>query len=283
MSHPPLLDDWGGAGPVLHFAHANGFPPGSYRKLLQTLTPRVHVLTVQSRWLAPDARPESLKRWEDLADDLAGALNARGLSGVVGVGHSVGGVVTMIAAAKHPGLFRGVVMLEPVLFTGGRALSIRILGWLGLSGRVPPASFASRRREHWNSREEAATSYRKKALFRHFDPDCFQDYLAHGLTDVPGGGARLTIPRTWEARVFETAPHSPWRWLREVKVPTLVLRAKDSDALSPEAFTRVRRTRPDFQTEEVAGSHLFPLEQPEACGRRIHAFLDSVGVPTPAP
>ncbi|HEY0093726.1 MAG TPA: alpha/beta hydrolase, partial [Archangium sp.] len=136
-----------------------------------------------------------------------------------------------------------------------------------------------RRREQWNSREEAATSYRKKALFRHFDPDCFQDYLTHGLTDVPGGGMRLTIPTAWEARVFETAPHSAWRWLREVKEPMLVLRAEDSDTLSPEALARVRRTRPDVETGEMPGTHLFPLERPEACGQRLQAFLDAVGVP----
>ncbi|WP_002624086.1 alpha/beta fold hydrolase [Cystobacter fuscus] len=282
MSEPLRLDDWGGAGPVLHFAHANGFPPGSYRKLLQTLTPRAHVLTQQSRWLVPGMHPRSLRNWEDLADDLAGALLARGLSGVVGVGHSMGGVATMIAAAKHPGLFRGVVMLDPVLFTGGPALFFQVIGLLGLAGRVPPASLAHRRRERWNSREEAATSYRKKALFRHFDPDCFQDYLTHGFTDVPGGGVRLTIPTAWEARVFETAPHSPWRWLREVKVPMLVLRAQDSDTLTRAALARVRRTSPDVETGELPGTHLFPLERPEACGQRLQAFLDRVGVPAPA-
>jgi pimeloyl-ACP methyl ester carboxylesterase len=282
MSDPLQLDDWGGSGPVLHFAHANGFPPGSYRKFLQTLTPRTRVLTQQSRWLVPGTHPRSLRNWEDLADDLAGALLARGLSGVIGVGHSVGGVTTMMAAAKHPGLFRGVVMLDPVLFTGGSALFFQAIGLLGLSSRVPPASLAYRRREQWNSREEAAASYRKKALFRHFDPDCFQDYLTHGFTDAPGGGVRLTIPTAWEARVFETALHSPWRWLREVKVPMLVLRAEGSDMLSPKALARVRRTRPGAETGQMPGTHLFPLERPEACGQRLQAFLDKVDVPAPA-
>ena len=282
MGGVPRLEDWGGAGPVLHFAHANGFPPASYRKLFATLTPRMHVVSVEGRWSQSGALPRSLRGWEDLAEDLARALLARGLTQVVGVGHSMGGVATMLAALKHPGLFRGVVMMDPVLFTGARALSIQVLGRLGLLGRVPPASLALKRREHWGSREEAATSYRKKALFRHFDAGCFQDYLTHGLTDEPTGGVRLTIPTAWEARVFETIPLSPWRRLREVTVPTLVLRGRDSDTLSPEALARVRRTRPGIQTEEVPGTHLFPLEHPEACGRRLLAFLDSVGVPATA-
>ncbi|WP_434380779.1 alpha/beta fold hydrolase [Melittangium boletus] len=282
MSDALTLEDRGGQGPVLHFAHANGFPPGSYRRLFDTLTPHAHVYTLQSRCLVPGADPLSMKDWDDMAEDLVHALRARGLTDVVGVGHSMGGVATLIAAANHPDLFRAVVMLDPVLFTGGRALALQLLSLLGLRGRVPPASLARRRREHWGSREEAAASYGKKALFRGFDPACFQDYLTHGLTEVPGGGLRLTIPTAWEARIFETSPRAIWKRLREVKVPVLVLRGSQSDTLTPEALGRVRRTQAGLQTDELSGGHLFPLEQPEACGRRILAFLESVGTRTAA-
>ncbi|QRN93974.1 alpha/beta hydrolase [Archangium violaceum] len=273
MSAPLHLDDWGGTGPVLHLAHANGFPPGSYRKLIESLKPRYHVFTLRSRCLVPGADPRSMRDWDDMAEDLARALRARGLEGVVGVGHSMGGVATLLASVKDPGLFRAVVALDPVLFTGKRLLLIQALSLLGLRHRVPPASLARRRREAWGSREEAATSYRKKALFQRFDPECFQDYITHGLTEVPGGGFRLTIPRDWEARVFETSPRGVWRKLRAVPVPALVLRGRDSDTLLPEALERVRHTLPGVLTEEQPGTHLFPLEHPEDCGRRILSFL----------
>lgn len=274
MSDPLQLDDWGGTGPVLHLAHANGFPPGSYRKLIELLKPRYHVLTLRGRCLVPGTDPLGMRDWEDLADDLAQALRARGLEGVVGVGHSMGGVATLLASVKNPGLFRAVVALDPVLFTGMRALAIQALTLLGMRSRIPPASLARRRRERWGSREEAATSYRKKALFRRFDPECFQDYLTHGLTEAPGGGFRLTIPRDWEARVFETSPRDVWRKLRSVKVPALVLRGGDSDTLTPEALACVRRTLPGVRAGELPGTHLFPLEHPEESGRRILTFLE---------
>ncbi|ATB26836.1 alpha/beta hydrolase [Melittangium boletus DSM 14713] len=282
MTEPLRLEDRGGQGPVLHLAHANGFPPGSYRRLIDGLASRTHVYTLESRCLVPGANPLSMRHWDDMADDLVHALRARGLTRVVGVGHSMGGVATLIAAANHPELFQSVVMLDPVLFTGGRELALQLLGLLGLRGRVPPASLARRRREHWGSREEAAASYGKKALFRGFDPACFQDYLAHGLTEAPGGGMRLTIPTAWEARIFETSPRAIWKRLRDVKVPVLVLRGSTSDTLTPEALERVRRTRPGIQTEEVPGGHLFPLEKPEECARRILAFTESVGTRTAA-
>jgi len=279
MSDPLHLDDWGGTGPVLHLAHANGFPPGSYRKLIELLKPRYHVFTLRSRSLVPGTDPRALRDWEDLADDLAGALRARGLEGVVGVGHSMGGVATLLASVKHPGLFRAVVALDPVLFTGTRLLAIQALTLLGMRSRIPPASLARRRRETWGSREEAATSYRKKPLFRRFDPECFQDYLTHGLTEAPGGGFRLTIPTAWEARIFETSPRHVWRKLRSVPVPTLVLRGSESSTLLPPALARAGRTIPGARAEELPGTHLFPMEHPEECGRRLLTFLEKAAPP----
>ena len=38
--------DFGGKGPVLHFAHANGYPPRIYRKLLQPFTAHFHFVLV---------------------------------------------------------------------------------------------------------------------------------------------------------------------------------------------------------------------------------------------
>jgi len=269
------MEDWGGTGPVLHLAHANGFPPGCYRKLIEHLKPRYHVFTLRTRCLVPGSDPQAMRTWDDMADDLIDALRAQGVQGIVGVGHSMGGVATLLASAKAPALFRAVVALDPVLFTGARAWALRALTLLGLRSRVPPASLARRRRESWGAREEAARSYGKKPLFARFDPECFQDYITHGLTESPGGGFRLTIPKAWEARIFETSPRDVWQALGTVSVPTLVIRGGDSDTLTSEALERARLTVPDSHTEELPGTgHLFPLEQPELCAQRILTFLD---------
>ena len=276
MSDALQLDDWGGTGPVLHLAHANGFPPGSYRKLIELLKPRYRVVTLRSRALVPGSDPLTLRSWHDLADELAHGLHSRGLEGVVGVGHSVGGVASLLASVKAPGLFRAVVAMDPVLVTGRRLLMLHAVSLLGLRSRIPLASGARRRRDGWGSREEVAASYRKKPLFQRFDPESFQDYLTHGLVETPEGGVRLAIPAAWEARVFETIPVDVWRGLRAVTVPALVVRGESTDTLTPEALARVRRTVPGVSTDALPGTHLFPLEQPEACARRILAFLDSL-------
>ncbi len=278
MSNPLPLDDWGGHGPVLHLAHANGFPPAAYRKLIEVLKTRYHVVSMRTRCLVPGMNPNEVQGWEDLADDLVASLRAHGLEGIIGVGHSMGSVYTLLGQVKNPRLFRSLVALDPVLFTGGRACVLSAARLLGLSEKIPPTSLALRRREYWNSREQVAESYRRKPLFQRWDAESFQDYLTHGFTETPEGGVRLTISKDWEVRLFKTSPNRIWHHLRTISVPTLVLRAEDSDTLSRAAFRRIQRTIPGVRTEELPDTgHLFPLEKPELCGQRILEFLASDG------
>ena len=103
---------------MLHFAHANGFPPGTYRKLLEELTESHHVVSMSARPLWPDSKPQDLRDWSDFAEDLRSEFDRRGLRGVIGVGHSLGAVASLLAAAADPGLFSAVIAIDPLILTG---------------------------------------------------------------------------------------------------------------------------------------------------------------------
>ncbi|MCY1043499.1 alpha/beta hydrolase [Corallococcus sp. bb12-1] len=271
------LDDWGGTGPLLHFACANGFPPETYRKLFARLATRYHVVSLRTRPLIPDEDPKRLTTWRELGDDLARELKVRGRSGVLGVGHSVGGASTLMASAANPGLFRAVVALDPVLITGPRAWAVRLMKLLGRMDRAAIVQGALRRRDRWPSRQEAADAYRERKLFRDWDADCFNDYITHGLVPTPEGDFKLRIPREWEARIFETFPADPWKLIRANAAPTLVLRGEKSDALLPAALARVERELPLAKCDVLPlAAHLFPLEQPRETAERILAFLENL-------
>ena len=55
------FDDFGGAGPLLHFAHANGYPPRAYAPLLESLLSTHHILAAHARPLWPGSQPESFQ------------------------------------------------------------------------------------------------------------------------------------------------------------------------------------------------------------------------------
>jgi pimeloyl-ACP methyl ester carboxylesterase len=99
--------DWGGSGPTLHFAHGNGFPPATYRKLLELLRAGYRVVTMEARPLWPGSDPQALTDWSEMACDLAWELDRRGARGAIGVGHSMGAVVSLLASVQDPGLLTG--------------------------------------------------------------------------------------------------------------------------------------------------------------------------------
>lgn len=268
--------DWGGSGPMLHFAHANGFPPGTYRRFLEVLRSRHHVVSSEARPLWSDHGADRLRSWSQLTEDLRAELARRDLKGVLAVGHSLGAAMSLLAAAADPGLFRAVVAIDPILLTGVRARLWGVMKRYGLSGRLSLVRGTRARRVVWPDRKAALAAYSRKPLFRHWRPEVLEDYLADGMVENPGGGVRLRYPPEWEARIFEIAPHDLWPRLRRITAPTLVVRGARSDAFRPDAARRVGRELPGSLVVEIPGStHLVPMERPEELGRVVLDFLQT--------
>lgn len=266
--------DWGGAGPVLHFAHANGFPPGTYRRLLEALMRSFHVVSSEARPLASPDRPPEIDGWTPLADDLREELTARGLRGIVAVGHSLGAVTSLIAAADDPGLFAAVVAIDPVLITGARAVGWGLAKRLGLAGQLGLVRGARARREVWPDRRTARRAYASKRVFRSWRPEVLDDYVAAGFGELAEGGVRLRYPKLWEARIFEVAPHDVWPRLRGLATPVLFVKGERSDTFLGAACERALREVPGARVEVVAGAgHFLPMEQPERLAGVILDYL----------
>ncbi len=275
----PVWCDWGGSGPALHFAHANGFPPGTYRKLIDELTNRHHVFSMAARPLWPDSRPRVLRDWSPLVEDLRAELDRRGVRRVVGVGHSLGAVISLLAAAADPGLFSAVVAIDPIIFTGIRSLFWGTAKKLGLGGRIRLVRGALRRRVQWADRDEARATYSSKSVFSSWDPEVLDDYLDVGIVDLPEGGVQLRYPREWEARIFAAAPHDLWAQLRQVSVPTLFVQGEHSDTFLDAARARVEREVPGSRAVVIAdSSHFVPMEGPSELARVIEEFLQEEGL-----
>jgi pimeloyl-ACP methyl ester carboxylesterase len=275
-------DAWtelGGDGPRLVFTHANGFPPGAYRILLERLSAEFSVAAFANRALWSKDDPDSVASWDPLADDLRRGLAARGGTPVVGVGHSIGGVLVALAAARSPELFSRLVLLDPVVFTGVHAL---IWGWMkriGVSGRFPLAAGAHRRRDTWPDRDAVRSSWSGKPVFATWDPRVFEDYLEGGVVDRPDGSVALRYPREWEARLFQVCPHDEWAQIRRVEAPVLVVRGASSDTLSAGAARRIERDMPNARVVELAGaSHFLPMEMPDAVAGLIVDFAAERGI-----
>jgi len=259
---------------LLHLAHANGYPPGCYRALSAVWEEDWDVYAYPFRPLQPGSDPLRLRSWHDLATDLIAVLEHTGQGRPwIGVGHSLGAVVTLLAAARRPTLFSRLVLLDPV-FLPRRWYWVGRLVPLGLRHHVVPlARQALRRRDRWPDPGSARARLRRKSIFRRIPDPVFDDLMSAFLRPSPHGGVELAYSRQWEARIYNTVT-DPYAALSRVALPMLVLRGACSDTILPRVWERVRRINPRATFLEVPDcGHLLPFERPQVIAGLVRDFL----------
>jgi pimeloyl-ACP methyl ester carboxylesterase len=274
---PGLLTDFGGEGPVVHVAHANGLPPGTYRLLAERLVASYHVIGLAARPLWPGSEPRSAPSWRTLADDLIRGLDELGLRGIWGVGHSLGGVLTLIAAVQRPELFRAVVMIDPVILPPRRMRALRLMNLVGMQRRVPLVRSTLNRRRTWASREECLASLAGKPFFATWPAESLRAYVDSGTRERADGQVELVYPPEWEAHIFATAPTYVWPYVRKLGRPSLWIRGERSPTFCDVCVQRVQRLLPGAQALVIPDSgHMVPLERPGETAEAIREFLGAV-------
>mgnify|MGYP001333533377 CR=1 FL=1 len=249
--------------PFLYFAHANGFPGASYHKLLAGLG--THFDVAYLPMAGHDPRYPVTEGWPHLVEELIADLRARSRLPAIGVGHSLGGYLTLLAAARDPALFRAVILLDAPLFGGLASRVLRLFRGTWLMDRITPAARTRSRRRHFPSENEAVRYFRSKPLFRHFDADCLRDYVRHG-TQPDAHGRTLRFAPQVEARIYTTIPHHFGALARELRCPAALVAGRNSLVARQAGLGESRR---HLRVVEVEGSHLFPFEHPEATVRAI--------------
>jgi len=267
--------EWGGEGPSLVFAHANGFPIGSYKPFLNTLQKYFRVTGWEGRPLVRDSDPQVIPGWQALADDLQVAIEGRFSGPVIGVGHSLGGVLNLLAANSNPENYRALVLLDPVIFTGARSVIWGQMKRWGRAHKLPLMAGALRRRDTWPDREAVRQSWSGRTAFQGWTDEAFNAYLEAGIEeDSVSGGVRLRYPKAWEARIFEVSPHDVWPEITKLQVPVLVLRGEHSDTFSAAAAKRFGRKASHAACRVVKGTgHMLPMQRPDAVAMMIEEWL----------
>lgn len=179
------------------------------------------------------------------------------------LGHSLGGVVALRLAERHPELVRRIVLAAPA---GISSASRRGEVMLGLAGIVQPGRRAGRRVDR------IARSRRLRNLvfggFEVSNPDSLTERGIYGLlrgtvlhTDTLGAGLAL-------------ARDDPRQELERVRAPVLVLfGARDQQVPIGDGFEYARRLGAGLRLIADCG-HLLIVERPDVCGRAAREFFD---------
>jgi pimeloyl-ACP methyl ester carboxylesterase len=265
------LESFGGRGAPLVFAHANGYPPGSYRQFLQALAGQYAVMAYRHRPLW-SSEPAPLRAdWSRFARDLEQTLAGRGGEPVWMMGHSLGAVVSLLAALRRPELFRGLVLIDPVFLPSRQALSMRLASGRALR-RLPLVRKTLQRPHRFPDNRAAFDFHRGKRAFARMSDEVLWDYILAGTRPV-GEAVELAWSPAWEAAVYTSVP-LVWPRLLRLKLPTLGLRGEDSEILTDTALRRWARLQPGAELQTCPGGHLLPLEHPLETAGRVLDFLE---------
>lgn len=260
--------------PVIHFAHANGVPSRVYQKLFDQFSDEYQVVYVPL--IGPDKRYPITNQWPHLVDQVIDSvIQQGGGQPVIGLGHSLGAVLTLMASYKRPELFSQVVMLDPPLIVGRDSFTFQLAKLFNkkMVDKITPAGLSARRRDHWDSREQAGELLRDKGFYANFDPDCFQAYLDYALTaDRVRGGVTLTIPKADEVAIFRTNPSLWWLPTPKPKVPVHLLTGEES-AFYKYGFPQLAEEKLGIRFGVMRGGHMFPLEHPIAVVKLLKTLI----------
>jgi len=281
--------DYGGGGAPLHFLHANGYPPGCYRPLLELLKTQYHVFGMKLRPLWDDSKIEEIHDWHPLSDDLLRFLGSTPSLGgmplsaekpVIGVGHSIGGIVTLRAALCDPGKFRALILLDPVFFVPSYLAMWNIVRLLGLGKKVhPKITGALKRRSNFENLDRVFRGYRSREVFKYMSDESLRAYISGIAKPKVDGSFELAYSPEWEAHIYLTGlwDFDLWYQLPKLKIPTLIIRGAETDTFLGKAADLVKKKNPKIQIKTLERStHLLPLERPQEVFDLMQAFLSEI-------
>lgn len=241
--------------PVLALLHGLGLDSMlSWHRLIPLLAERFRIVAIDLPGAGKSDGSRDRFDIADLADDVAGACAALGITRATIVGYSMGGAVAQEVARRHPGLTERLVLVSTLshhpfwwrvartlVAVGGRALeriSRKEVSWAWYRYLLAVGAVERRHaRWLWETRMSRDPEFQYRSM--------------------------LTLLR------FDSRP-----WLAKLDVPTLVL-ISGSDQLVPPSWQRaLAATIPGAETVEVPGAtHELPMTHADEVAEALFGWI----------
>lgn len=260
---------------LIVFSHGNSFPAATYAALFEHL--RVRGFTVKAiDKFGHDPRFPVTNNWPHLVAQLHEFVEREAVKAGEPawlVGHSLGGFLSVMCAARHPEVVRGVVMLESPLLGGWKATAVSAAKRTTMIGAVSPGAVSRNRRDRWPSVQAALEHFRHKKAFSRWDPQVLHDYVNH-CTHEAQGQRVLSFDRAIETAIYNTLPHNIDRLLQRhpLKCPAAFIGGTLSQELKQVGLALTQKAT-HGRVSLLEGTHLFPMEKPAATAAAIEAAI----------
>ncbi|MEJ8845883.1 alpha/beta hydrolase [Variovorax rhizosphaerae] len=262
--------------PSIVFSHGNSFPASTYRVMLDSLRNRGFEVDAIEKF-GHDPKYPVTDNWPNLVQQLADFTKARigkKKSGPVFlVGHSLGGFLSLMCAAQHPELAKGVVLLDSPLLGGWRADTLGFAKLSPFMQQMSPGAVSRKRRTTWAHRDEVFEHFRSKKAFAKWDAQVLHDYIDHGTLEADDSRV-LSFDRDVETAIYNTIPHNLGSLLRKhpLKCPAAFIGGRQSREMKAVGMQMTEKVT-HGRISMLDGTHLFPMEKPIATAAAVEAAL----------
>jgi pimeloyl-ACP methyl ester carboxylesterase len=245
------------------FSHANGFPAGTYRQLFEAWRAAGYTVHAIEKY-GHDERFPVTSNWPHLRAQLIHFIEHEVGGPAYLVGHSLGGYLSLMAASRRPDLALGLVLLDSPVLSGWKARAVQFAKAAGIGERFSPGHISKRRRQEWDNADAAFAHFASKPAFARWAPGVLRDYIDAGTEPESSGKLhRLSFQREVETDIYNALPHHLSRLLRAhpLHCGMAFIRGTESTEVRQVGMAATRRLA-QGRISTLAGSHLFPFEQP---------------------
>lgn len=252
--------DWGNeTAPPLLMIHATGLCGNVWNPYARDLSKHFHVMCLNQRGHGHTDQPTGKYDFELVGEDIAAFIQELDLYDIHGVGHSSGGLVTLMASHMLPGRYSKIALTETTL--------------RNRSSMITPEQLESRlnrtrgKRLIWDSRSAIYEAYRTRNAFKNWCEESFLGYLDGGTKTLEDGRVQLLCPPEVEAHYYETRYGMEVdKYFTELKGSYLLLLGNypGAQVADDPAILRWKDLAEEATVKAMGiGSHFLPLEYPE--------------------
>ena len=250
---------------IVHFVHGNGFPSPCYQQLFMHLNQNVDCCYIDK--VGHTEEFPVTDNWNELVDEVIYSIKTQSSRPVIGVGHSLGGVLSLIAAILEPDLFKQVILLDSPLIGRIKSNVIRFSKAVGMIDRLTPAFRTKNRAKHWSSREQVLSYLKSRDLFKTFTDLCLNDYIDYGMQYTKEGYS-LRFDPSIEYQIYRTIPHIMAKYEGKLTVPTVLIYGDKSNIVDRLDLSYMKK-KYHINCVEIKGTHMFPMEDPKTTAKLI--------------
>jgi pimeloyl-ACP methyl ester carboxylesterase len=241
--------DTGAGAPPLLFIHGWCCDRTHWREQVLAFQDRHWTVALDLRGHGASDKPDQDYGIGLFVDDVAWLCGEIGLEKAVIVGHSMGGVIGMNLVRRHPGLARGLVMVDsPAVPLPDALQSTAEAVFAGLQS----AAYV-----------DVAKNFVSTFMFREDSDTDLKARIIEGMADAPQRVMWTALSDTLSPENIAAGP---------IPAPTLFVRATTQIASAGEITSRY----PGVQLQEIDAAHFLMLEKPKEFNALLAEFIEGL-------